>query len=528
VGSLVSTPEIAHGTSSLPNGLVVRAKGHPEVYYIQNDKKHYVSSPRLLNTRFNNRALTLTSKTELDAIPQGAKVKYSDGTLMSHDDTVYVIANGKRRPIVSADVFQSKGYAWSNIISVSAPEINLHVQGKPLTKDSPLPDGSVIQGPENKMFLIDEGNRRYIPSPNIFRSRFDWSDVISVTQAKLDAFPRGNKVLFPPGLLLADSQGVFLSGNGTKRPIYSPTIFESYGFQWENIRFVSQAELDFLKTENALKSVKIYPTGTPIKDAQTNQKYVEVANGLSSLSTTPVLQAYGSSRAEQITLPHSVIEAYSHAGKALADFTPQDMVNAFTLDDFPRVTPITRPPYITGDAEADARIRAIATERGYTLQHRVTRGLVSQHEDRIQPQVKKAWQRLQADARQKEIDLSIFSGYRSIADQRRIFLSRLDVGGEHTISEIANGEADAAINNVLKTASIPGYSKHHSGYAIDITQENSSLKAFGNTEGFEWLSKNNYQNARKHGFVPSYPDGVQQGPRPEPWEYVWVGEQAVK
>src|SRR5690606_25521512 len=39
----------------------------------------------------------------------------------------------------------------------------------------------------------------------------------------------------------------------------------------------------------------------------------------------------------------------------------------------------------------------------------------------------------------------------------------------------------------------------------------------------------NYANAKRFGFIPSYPpDGGKQGPEPEPWEFVWVGVEVIR
>jgi len=33
---------------------------------------------------------------------------------------------------------------------------------------------------------------------------------------------------------------------------------------------------------------------------------------------------------------------------------------------------------------------------------------------------------------------------------------------------------------------------------------------------------------KRFGFIPSYPENSgKQGPEPEPWEYVWVGEDVL-
>ena len=65
---------------------------------------------------------------------------------------------------------------------------------------------------------------------------------------------------------------------------------------------------------------------------------------------------------------------------------------------------------------------------------------------------------------------------------------------------------------------------------MDVTDLGSGkdFTDFGSTRAYEWLSSDNYLNAKRFGFIPSYPQGAgKQGPDPEPWEYVWVGEDRL-
>ncbi len=123
--------------------------------------------------------------------------------------------------------------------------------------------------------------------------------------------------------------------------------------------------------------------------------------------------------------------------------------------------------------------------------------------------------------------LNLVAAYRSNADARNLFLSRLN---EYRIDipQIANGTYDKQINDLLRTTAIPGYSRHHTGYTVDIGCNDQTLAVFKNTPCFEWLSADNYKNAKLYGWIPSYPEGAgQQGPDPEPWEYVWVGTNST-
>jgi LAS superfamily LD-carboxypeptidase LdcB len=193
---------------------------------------------------------------------------------------------------------------------------------------------------------------------------------------------------------------------------------------------------------------------------------------------------------------------------------------------------------ITGDDAADRHIIAIAESRGYKKRPiALEDGLNGSGNDRLQPVAREAYEKMVTAASDDGIRMGLVSGYRSISDQRGLFNSRFKTesanltGKTFTSNEIVIRKADEAINNVLNTSSIPGYSRHHTGYTIDITDLNANkdFTLFANTEGYKWISANNYFNAKRFGFVPSYPpQASNQGPEPESWEYVYVGLGALK
>ncbi len=179
-------------------------------------------------------------------------------------------------------------------------------------------------------------------------------------------------------------------------------------------------------------------------------------------------------------------------------------------------------PDIYGDPEADAYIRRIAESRGYRLQPLST-------SDDFNWRTTQAFDEMAAAAWEEAgVGLEIVSGYRSPDTQREIFQSSIIeyFGRTPTSQEILSGAVDDAINETFDQRSAPGYSRHHSGYVVDINRLDNS---FRNTAAYRWLSANNFYNARRFGFVPSYPEGVQAGPQPESWEFAYiVNESSVQ
>lgn len=195
----------------------------------------------------------------------------------------------------------------------------------------------------------------------------------------------------------------------------------------------------------------------------------------------------------------------------------------------PNLEPVENPPSISGNDIADARIRDIAEGRGYRLRSSPPSEttLVSVDGQRLQVAMAEAWRNLKAKASAAGYSMSLVSGYRSVSDQRELFTSRLSATGA-SIDEVAKGLADEQVNKVLITSSIPGYSKHHTGYTMDLQCAGYGFEDFKNSPCHDWLVADNYKIAKESGFIPSYPDGADlQGPDPEAWEYVYVGTELL-
>lgn len=210
------------------------------------------------------------------------------------------------------------------------------------------------------------------------------------------------------------------------------------------------------------------------------------------------------------------VEAVSEAAATPRYMSPADFVRVwYEVQPQPGTVYGEKPP-ILGDVAADNHIRNIAESRGYRLQPLSVSG-------DLHPATVQAFNAMATEARRAGIDLFIVSGYRSPDTQREIFMARLTeyYGRRPTAEEVARGAADSQINRVLDQRSIPGYSRHHSGYVIDLNRLDDS---FVNTPAYQWLSADNYRNARKFGFIPSYPPGVRAGPLPESWEFSFISD----
>ena len=176
------------------------------------------------------------------------------------------------------------------------------------------------------------------------------------------------------------------------------------------------------------------------------------------------------------------------------------------------------PPPITGDDETDRLWRQIATGRGYQRRPLVADvdqlKTISQSRHRLQPQAAVDFETMQQAARAAGHPLTLSSAYRDHDYQAKLFLRLLD-----------QPYREEEIDRRLRRSALPGYSKHHTGYVVDLAEGDYILEQFVESGSYQWLADDGFANARRWGWIPSYPaGGTPQGPEPEPWELIWVGD----
>ena len=103
------------------------------------------------------------------------------------------------------------------------------------------------------------------------------------------------------------------------------------------------------------------------------------------------------------------------------------------------------------------------------------------------------------------------SGFRSLVEQQHLFFDVKAERGQTTVERV-------------KVSAPPGYSEHHTGYAIDIgdgSNPNLNLSpSFDSSAAFNWL--NSY--ATHFSFEISFPRDNCQGISYEPWHWRFLGD----
>ncbi|MBU1177058.1 hypothetical protein KKH96_01215, partial [Patescibacteria group bacterium] len=81
---------------------------------------------------------------------------------------IYVLENGTRHWIPDIETFNSFKFKWGNIKNVSDLILESYPQADDWKKSSKYPDGTLLRGSGPKVYLIELGKKRWIPTANIF------------------------------------------------------------------------------------------------------------------------------------------------------------------------------------------------------------------------------------------------------------------------------------------------------------------------------------------------------------------------
>ena len=115
-------------------------------------------------------------------------------------------------------------------------------------------------------------------------------------------------------------------------------------------------------------------------------------------------------------------------------------------------------------------------------------------------------------ARDANVYISLLSGFRSAEQQQYLFFG---------IKE----EQTQRASERASVSAPPGYSEHHTGYAIDVGDADASDtdldEEFENTDAFKWMQ----ENAARYSFELSFEEDESSGVSYEPWHWRYIGDR---
>ncbi len=156
----------------------VWSQDHLTIYVTKEDKvyilSYMVGSSEEAN--FKTTFQMLINSFQFIVQPQGR----ADGTLIKYADRpeIYLIENNQKRAFESGEIFEKLGFKWENVIEI--PSSETYVSGANITG---YLDGTLIKYVgQPGIYLIENNQKRAFKSAEIFESLgFKWEDVIEIS-----------------------------------------------------------------------------------------------------------------------------------------------------------------------------------------------------------------------------------------------------------------------------------------------------------------------------------------------------------
>ncbi len=165
---VVSEP-VAPVAEVLPSVMLIRAEGDPRVYVIHRNMKRHIPSAAVFNAYGYKWQ-------DVQVVLPDAVSAYKTANLVRQvgDDKVYIIENGKKKWIQTAEELTNAGYNWSEVVEVNATEFDFYLsqeagaQVRIITdvlnvRDVPSLDGKIVTRIiQNSMYQIVSETEKWI------------------------------------------------------------------------------------------------------------------------------------------------------------------------------------------------------------------------------------------------------------------------------------------------------------------------------------------------------------------------------
>lgn len=226
----------------------------------------FVSSTTVKVTAFIGEGLTTTQKiriinpdgksAEIDfqaiATPSTKFLTYIDTNKID----LYWIQNSKKYHIINPsirDTMQTSGIPeWQTIYATSDKS---YTTGPEFISTASTSNGLLIREYQKQnVYRINNGKKEYISYDTCMQLNC-WDDVINVPAAILNMFP--DSVAQSLLIQKTGDYKVYYVSNGYKYHIPDPETFEVLGFQWNNIKPITQTEFDSYNVQPYNKELKV-------------------------------------------------------------------------------------------------------------------------------------------------------------------------------------------------------------------------------------------------------------------------------
>ncbi|MFZ5982436.1 MAG: hypothetical protein ACOYS2_02620 [Patescibacteria group bacterium] len=216
---------------------------------------------------------------------EGQKVGFPDGQLLKDGKDLFFVSEGKLRKFQSLEIATEMGFEAKNFQAVSGEDLKFNPPGENISNPQAYPEGALFKKGAD-YYILRNGQLKRFLSPGAFFSYFEESQAVSWEKIR-NLYPETEeKEGFASGSLLAYGTSAFLVSDGLILPIGDAIIFESKGFNWDDLIKVGGDEISFYEKGRLFELDSPHPERT-VFVAREDSEYFLIKNHQKHLLPTP-------------------------------------------------------------------------------------------------------------------------------------------------------------------------------------------------------------------------------------------------
>ncbi len=238
----------------IPDGSLVQAKDGKDqdtIFLINNSQKLAFENINSLISRFDPGRVLKVDSDEIAKFIDGYSIKYANySILQGPDGKKYLLDNLEKRFIINDEVFHNLGFNPLEIENVSSTELLLIPNGDNIISDEISVFEQLIRDPNTNGIYYVKDNKKYpIISQEIIDINWPKMIIKDITSQELDQYIKSKFIKLRDGTLIRteNNSSVYVISNGKRRSLLNEETFIGLGYNWLDIKIVSDRVLKLHK-----------------------------------------------------------------------------------------------------------------------------------------------------------------------------------------------------------------------------------------------------------------------------------------
>jgi hypothetical protein len=244
-GSTVSKP----AEPIYPEATLLKVKGNPVVWLIQNGQRRAFTNWGALISRYNSKMIVEAPESEVMKYPQGKDIKLAQYSLLQLPSGGRYLVDGLTiRKFESTEVFKTLGFNPEELIKVEEIDIMGYVLGDPITIKDSYPTGGLLQDKTTGgVYFVKSGVKYPIWGKDVMLFNYPTMKIAKVTPKQLEKYTTSDPVLPRDGALVKvfNDSAIYVISGGTRR-LVSAAMFTKLGYDQKNVITISNQLMNYI------------------------------------------------------------------------------------------------------------------------------------------------------------------------------------------------------------------------------------------------------------------------------------------